>query len=303
MEYSIYECLVLFIIYAFLGWCAEVIYHAVIKGKFINRGFEIGPLCPIYGFGALSVLLFLEPLKANWGLLFIASVCFTTLIELAAGFLLEKLFNEKWWDYSNEPFNFKGYICPRFSILWGLSCVIVVYVIHPTIIAMVRMIPEKLGVILTAALYIGFIADLTVTLINIMNIRKSLRAISEIERSLESLSVSIGTNLSEGTLAVMDKTEKLKEKLDDKQEELADTLETMQWELSDAKVKRQSKKQLIEDKRHAEYEEMQQKLKNHTEKVIKQSRRLRMAFPNIGSGRYEHLFRSEISDSSNNKDK
>lgn len=303
MEYSIYECLVLFIIYAFLGWCVEVIYHAVIKGKFINRGFEIGPLCPIYGFGALSVLLFLEPLKANWGLLFIASVCFTTLIELAAGFLLEKLFNEKWWDYSNEPFNFKGYICPRFSILWGLSCVIVVYVIHPTIIAMVRMIPEKLGVILTAALYIGFIADLTVTLINIMNIRKSLRAISEIERSLESLSVSIGTNLSEGTLAVMDKTEKLKEKLDDKQEELADTLETMQWELSDAKVKRQSKKQLVEDKRHAEYEEMQQKLKNHTEKVIKQSRRLRMAFPNIGSGRYEHLFRSEISDSSNNKDK
>lgn len=299
MEYSIYECLALFIIYSFFGWCVEVIYHAVIKGIFINRGFEIGPLCPIYGFGALSVLIFLEPLKDYWGLLFIASVCFTTLIELIAGFLLEKFFNEKWWDYSNEPFNFKGYICPRFSILWGLSCVIVVYVIHPTIITMVRVIPEKIGIIVVAALYVGFISDLTITLINIMHIRKSLRAISEIEKSLESLSVSIGMNLSEGTLAVMDKTEKLKEYLDDKQEEIADTLETVQWELSDAKIKRQSKKQLIDDKRRAEYEEMEQRLKKHTEKVIKQSRRLRMAFPNIGSGRYEHLFRSEISDSNN----
>ena len=110
MEYSVYEILFLFIVYSFFGWCLEVVYHAVIKGGFINRGFDIGPICPIYGFGAISVILFLEPFEEHCVLLFFASVAFTTLIEFVGGFLLEKLFNEKWWDYSNEPFNIRIFL-------------------------------------------------------------------------------------------------------------------------------------------------------------------------------------------------
>ncbi|MDE7389351.1 MAG: putative ABC transporter permease [Lachnospiraceae bacterium] len=123
MNYTFYDIIWIFISYAFLGWCAEVIYAASIKGHYINRGFNTGPVCPIYGVGMLSVLMFLEGIKDNLPLLFISSVIFTSVIEFLVGFVLEKLFHEKWWDYTNEPFNIKGYICLRFSILWGLACV------------------------------------------------------------------------------------------------------------------------------------------------------------------------------------
>lgn len=89
----------------------------------INRVFNTGPVCPIYGVGMLSVLVFLEGIKDNLPLLFISSVIFTYVIEFLVVFVLEKLFHEKWWDYTNEPFNIKGYICLRFSILCGLACV------------------------------------------------------------------------------------------------------------------------------------------------------------------------------------
>ncbi len=296
MDHSVYDVLFLFIIYAFMGWCVEVVFHAVVKGKFINRGFQIGPICPIYGFGALSVILFLEPLKAYWGLFFAASVAFTTLIEFIAGFLLEKLFHEKWWDYSNEPFNIKGYICPRFSLMWGFACVIVVYVVHPTVMAFVGLIPKTLGIALLAAFYSAFAADLAVTLINVMHIRSSLKAIAEIEGSLERLSVSIGTNLSDSTLAIVDKTEKLKTELDERQAELKEAVETAQYDLRDAKIKKQSQKKLEEQRRREEYEKMAEKLRQYKENVSKRSRRLRAAFPNIGQGRYKHIFNAPHGD-------
>ncbi len=284
MNYSIYEILELFLTYAFLGWCVEVIFHAVVKGRFINRGFEIGPICPIYGFGALSVILFLEPLKSRWALLFISSVVFTTAIEFAAGFLLEKLFHEKWWDYSNEPFNIKGYICPRFSIMWGLACVLVVEVVHPTIMAILEIIPLTLGAAALVVLYTICAADLAVTLINVMHIRSSLKAIDEIERELRELSESIGMNLSDGTLAVIDRSEQIREELDDKQAEVKQAIEFARWDRENNKIKQEAI-------RRRKYEELCQKLENATEKLRKQSTRIRTAFPNLSSGKYSHLFK------------
>ena len=111
-----YETLFLFFIYAFLGWCLEVAYHALVTGQFINRGFLNGPWCPVYGFGALAVLACLLPLRENQFLLFLGSVAVTSAIEWLTGFALEKLFHQHWWDYSDQPFNLNGYICLRFSL-------------------------------------------------------------------------------------------------------------------------------------------------------------------------------------------
>ena len=97
--YSGYELLWIFFVYALLGWCTEVSYAALVTGKFVNRGFLNGPVCPIYGFGAAIIFLCLEPLKQNLLLLFLGSVLLTSLLELAAGFVLEKLFHQRWWDY------------------------------------------------------------------------------------------------------------------------------------------------------------------------------------------------------------
>ena len=120
-----YRFLWIFFIYAFLGWCTEVSYAALVSGRFVNRGFLNGPVCPIYGLGVVLVMACLEPFRDNLLLLFVCSVLLTSLLEWITGFVLEKLFHQRWWDYSNEPFNLGGYVCLRFSIAWGLACVFV----------------------------------------------------------------------------------------------------------------------------------------------------------------------------------
>ena len=137
---SYYEYLWYFVVYAFLGWCSEVIFATLKSGKFVNRGFLNGPVCPIYGFGAVLVIFCLTPIKENVLILFIGSTILTTLLEGFTGFILEKMFHTNWWDYSNEPFNFKGYVCARFSVLWGFACILIVDVFHPLIINLVHLL-------------------------------------------------------------------------------------------------------------------------------------------------------------------
>ncbi len=294
MNYSPYELLCLFLIYSFLGWCCEVAYAAIVHGEFVNRGFDIGPVCPIYGFGALSVILFLEPLKAHWAAFFLASVLFTTFIEFMAGFLLERFFHEKWWDYTNEPYNIKGYICPRFSLMWGFACVIVVYVVHPTIVGLVGVIPEKYGYILLGVLYGIFLTDLTLTIVNVMHIRSSLRAVAEIEASLEKLSVSIGTNISSKTIELVGKTKQIKDTLDEKQENVKEAIEAAQLEfeedLGDAREKHLTKKKAIDERRRAQYEDLMDRLQRSKDNIARRSARISRAFPHIKNGRYKHIF-------------
>lgn len=283
MSYSFYEILWIFTLYSFIGWCAEVVYAASVNGKFINRGFNTGPVCPIYGFGILSVLLFLEGIKDYWFLLFISSVIFTSMLEFLVGFILERFFHEKWWDYSDQPFNIKGYICLRFSIMWGFACVFVINLVHPTIMRLIHFIPQRLGEILLIVIITTFLADTTITVINILKIQKSLRAILEIESALENLSVSIGTNLSDGTLAMMDKREKLKEKREENTEKLKTALSEKMYDKEDIK-------EAINDKRE-ELEELRNKLKSYISSLEKPSRHIRSAFPNISKGRYKNIFK------------
>ena len=108
-----YRYLWSFFAYAFLGWCMEVSFAALTSGRFVNRGFLNGPVCPIYGCGAVIVLFCLEPLKDHLFWLFVGSVILTSALEWLTGFVLEKIFHERWWDYSDMPFNLGGYICPR----------------------------------------------------------------------------------------------------------------------------------------------------------------------------------------------
>ena len=131
----------IFIMYAFVGWCCEVIFAALCDGKFVNRGFLAGPVCPIYGFGVLIVVCVLNPIKDNIFVLFIGSVLLTSALEFAAGWALERFLHQKWWDYTDIPFNIKGYVCLKFSLLWGLACVFVVKLVHPTLFALVMKIP------------------------------------------------------------------------------------------------------------------------------------------------------------------
>lgn len=102
---TLYEMLLYFFIYGILGWCTEVAFAAAKERRFVNRGFLNGPICPIYGVGVVTVTAFLDPLRDQWVLLYLASTILVTLIEGLTGFVLDRLFHHKWWDYTGMPFN------------------------------------------------------------------------------------------------------------------------------------------------------------------------------------------------------
>ena len=138
LGYTLYEIAAMFFIYAFLGWCIEVIYCGLNEGHFINRGFLNGPVCPIYGAGGVCVILFLTPIKDNIPLLFVGSAVLTSAMELITGYLLNKIFHARWWDYSDAPFNVGGYICLKFSF----SLNIFFRCFHPVTSCRYRLLPD-----------------------------------------------------------------------------------------------------------------------------------------------------------------
>lgn len=198
MHYTWFQILWFFFLYGFLGWCTEVAFAAVAHGKFVNRGFLNGPICSIYGFGVLSVLLVLEPLKDNLLILFVGSVVFTSLLEFVTGWVLEKLFHDKWWDYTNRPLNIKGYVCLEFSLAWGVACVFVVDVFHPLIVKLVSVIPATPGWVLLGVFAVTWTVDHIVTIIEVCKLPKRLRAIQAIEEALTAVSDEIGENIYKG---------------------------------------------------------------------------------------------------------
>ena len=128
------------------------------------------------------MVLVLEPVKDNLLLLFFGSMVFTSLLEFIAGFAMERIFHDKWWDYSNNPFNIKGYICLEFSIIWGIACVLVVDVIHPIIMKLVNAVPHTLGLWLMAALYVILAADAVLTLVELLKLPKRFKAMEAADK-------------------------------------------------------------------------------------------------------------------------
>lgn len=220
MPQNIYQAVWIFIIYAFLGWCSEVAFAAVNKGKFVNRGFLNGPVCPIYGVGMLIVVLCLWNLRDRPLLLFLGSALLTTALEFVTGFVLERFFHDKWWDYSDMPFNIKGYVCLKFTILWGLAASFIIGAIHRFIYMLIEKTPFVLGVILLAVFSAAFIADFIVTLTALVKLPKKLKAMAEAERALRAVSDKIGENISDTTIAAKEKGEALAEENKPRLEEL-----------------------------------------------------------------------------------
>lgn len=260
MPQNIYQALWIFIIYAFLGWCSEVAFAAVNKGKFVNRGFLNGPVCPIYGVGMLIVVLCLWNLRDRPLLLFLGSALLTTALEFVTGFVLERFFHDKWWDYSDMPFNIKGYVCLKFTILWGLAASFIIGAIHRFIYMLIVKTPFVLGIILLAVFSAAFIADFTVTLTALVKLPKKLKAMAEAERALRAVSDKIGENISDTTIAAKEKGEALAEENKPRLEELK-----------------------------AEYEKKKKELSAMLERNFVQ-RRIFKAFPNLKNGRYKAIF-------------
>lgn len=225
--YDFYHMCFYFLIYAFLGWCLEVAYAAMVDGKFVNRGFLAGPVCPIYGFGMVLVISALNPIKGNLFFLFFGAVLLTSALEFLTGYVLEKVFHEKWWDYSESPFNLCGYICLRFSILWGLACVFVMRLIQPMTESFVKIIPKTAGIVILCVALAYFVVDCTLTVLAILKIKKQIKGINELEKRLKRLSDGIGGIISDGVLVAKKKTPEVEEALEELQAKYKGLLEHM----------------------------------------------------------------------------
>lgn len=207
-----YDYLCYFLIYSFLGWCVEVCYAALNTKKFINRGFLNGTYCPIYGAGVITIMYFVYPFKNSLVVLFIFSVILTSLIELLTGFVLEKVFHYRWWDYSKENFNLGGYICLKFSIIWGLACVFVTEIVHPAVRDIILWIPASFGEIIIGVLYLLMGIDFIVTVKTVLKLNARMERLQKIADDIHKFSDRLGNKVSSNFLDVEEKIEKLNSK-------------------------------------------------------------------------------------------
>ena len=145
MNYTLTELLWLLIIYSFLGWTIETIVGTLKKKKFVNRGFSTGPFCLVYGIAAITIALSLEELADSPLFLFLGSAALATLIEWITGKVLERLNRHKWWDYSGKKWNFDGYICLQYSIVWGILGSLTVKIGNRNLLFLFRLIPTLLS--------------------------------------------------------------------------------------------------------------------------------------------------------------
>jgi len=236
---TLYQLFWYFVIYAVLGWCGEVIFCTVNTGAFVNRGFLNGPVCPIYGFGMLTVLCLLGPVADHLLLLFLGGMVFASLIELIAGFALEKIFHAQWWDYSKMPFNIGGYICLRFSLLWGLLIVFGVKVLHPPIADALATVPAIVGEIAAVPVTLLFLADLAVTVAEITRLDRSLGELEKVAGALHKVSDDLSAELGGRSLVAAavaaEKSQVLGEKLDETKDKLGETKDAVADKLGETK--------------------------------------------------------------------
>lgn len=269
---SIYYSILYFFVYGFLGWCTEVIFAAFKQHRFVNRGFLNGPICPIYGVGVTLVIACLEAFQSNLLLLYISSVILVTVLEGVTGWAMDKLFHNKWWDYSKLPFNIGGYVCLLFSLIWGVAYVFIVYFVHPLIHQVLSLIPHTAGIALIAILGIALLSDMIVTTSAIVKFNQYLELLKHITDELHAISNQIGAELYQNVMHVLDMQESSRQKLDDVKLEVSEEI----------------RMQIVELKTRAQ---------NLGEKVPKPARRLLKAFPKLESRNYKaqlELFRQKL---------
>lgn len=173
-----------FIIYSIIGFIGELVWLSILHKKIVkSTGFLIGPYCPIYGFGSLIIIYILTKYHIDPVALFLQAIIYCTVLEYITGFLMEKLFHQRWWDYSNELFNLNGRICLKNSVAFGISALGLVYLIQPMIIKIYEVIPLNLELILSIIIFIIILMDLIFSIITVLKIRNILKDIKIVAKT------------------------------------------------------------------------------------------------------------------------
>ncbi|MCI9064857.1 MAG: hypothetical protein HFI53_03160 [Lachnospiraceae bacterium] len=217
--YNGVQWLFLFYFYCFAGWCFESVFVSLKSHKWVNRGFMRGPFLPLYGSGAIMMLVVSMPYADNIPLTYVAGVFGATALEYVTGVAMVALFKMRYWDYSNRFLNFQGHICLRSSLTWGLFTVLMTRVIHRPIESMMYRIPGQVLYYAIVVLTIYIVADFTLSFKAALDLRdimvKIMKAREELERMQKRLDVLIAFNNEEKEQKRLDRGERRESRLAD----------------------------------------------------------------------------------------
>lgn len=186
-SYHLTQWVLFFFIYSFIGWVWECCFVSVRKRRWVNRGFMYGPMLPIYGFGALSVLISTIRVRDSIPLIFLFGMVGATLLEYVTGAVMERLFNVKYWDYSNQKFNLNGYICLTSSLGWGLFSVLLVKFVHVPIEGAVLKIPTIIAEGIAFVLTVAAAVDVTQSFNDAMDLKRILAQLEESKKQIRKI--------------------------------------------------------------------------------------------------------------------
>lgn len=255
----VYNYMLYFFIYSFLGWVCESIYCSCLQKKVINRGFLNGPVCPVYGVGALIIITGLWPYRDSMIAVFVMGVILTSLLEYVTATILEKLFHAKWWDYSKHKFNINGKVCLLNSTMFGFMSLFVIEVLHPFVIDVLSKMNSLVLFVFLILAMMSMIGDLVVT----------AKALNSLTVRVDSLTSIVDDMKKIHAKFKLYEDEEFTRKLRISPEEVAQKLKSMSEKYGDLRVQEK-------------IDEIQEKFKHIKRKTFVQ-RRLLNAFPNMRS--------------------
>lgn len=220
-QYSIIQWLFFFYFYCFFGWVFESAFVSAKSRHFVNRGFMRGPFLPIYGSGAIMMLVVSMPFQDNIVLTYFAGCVGATVLELVTGVIMEALFKVRYWDYSNQRFNYKGHICLSSTIAWGFLTILMTEIVHRGVEKAVFLIPGNVVTVLTVVLSVYIVADFTLSFKAAMDLRNILIGLERAKEEMEHIQKRLDVLIA----VVNDGRENRRQEREERTEELMDNLE------------------------------------------------------------------------------
>lgn len=266
----------LFMTYAILGWYMEVICKLIQYKRFINRGFLIGPYCPIYGYGAILITFLLKKYTNDPIALFFMAIIICGTLEYLTSYFMEKIFKARWWDYSQKKFNINGRVCLNTIIPFGLLGLFIMYVSNPFLLSKINLLPETALNIVSGVLFVIYIADSIVSGVVMRYVKKTEKDYAKELDNTEEMTKKVKEVLQNKSILhrrlvdAYPKLEAVKIKIKEKRKEIKDKIEEQKNEFTN-KVEEQKKefenkvevqKKEIESKAHETAKKLEDKSKS-----------------------------------------
>lgn len=210
MKYTGIELLWLFLLYSFFGWALETAAGTIRQKRFVNRGFTTGPFCTVYGVAAVLMTTILQELRASFLFLFLGCMVLGTAVEWFAGKILERLNQKKWWDYSDKRWNFDGYICAQYALLWGILGTASVRWGDPLLAGLYRLLPSFVSTLLTLGAAAVLLLDTAASAATVWHVKRRVKQkdaekLQQLNSRLASATARLGSRIEARVARRMEK--------------------------------------------------------------------------------------------------